>query len=509
MADDAKPARRDTDDEHVAVVDLGSNSVRLVVYDRLSRAPFPRFNEKSLCRLGASIDADGNLGEQAMDAVARAVERFVAIARAMEVGRIDLLATEAIRRAGNGEAFRRRLEEIAGQSVIILDGDDEARLAATGVIAGFHRPSGLAGDLGGGSLEIAEIHVHDVGSGRVSMPLGALVVAGPLAEDRKEAKRHVDETLRDALTGVVRGADFHVVGGGWRALAKVYLAEHDYPVPVVHGLELDPAELRGMAKRLWTMNPEDVSSVPGVPGRRASTLPAAALVMDRVLKHLEPSRVLFSSLGVREGWLHELLPDDERAFDPLLAGCRQLAAETARVPAFAAALERWTDGLFMGESVEQRRLRIAATLLSDIAWREARDVQARHVFDRILRFPFIGITHPERVFLAAAVHARHGSRADDDAMALLSDDEATRAHVLGTALLLGHRFSGSVPSILGHASLDIDATTVTLAVDEATSVPDSEAVQGRLSLLAKAMGRDGTAVVTRRGNDRTGGATDE
>ena len=331
------------------------------------------------------------------------------------------------------------------------------------------------------------------------MPLGALVVAPRLAADPKEAKRHVDETLRGALSGIVRGVDFHVVGGGWRALAKVHLAERDYPVPVVHGLELDAGELRKLAKRLWTMDADGVADVPGVPRRRASTLPAAALVMDRVLKLLEPRRVLFSSLGVREGWLHELLPESERALDPLLAGCRQLALETARVPDFSAALERWTDDLFMGESVDQRRLRVAATLLSDIAWREARDVQASAVFERVLRFPFIGITHPERVFLAATVHARHGSRAEHPALALLSEDEADRAHVLGTALLVGHRFSGSVPSILDHASLAVDADTVTLRVDEATSVPDSEAVQGRLTLLAKAMGRGRTAVVSRGG----------
>ena len=165
MADSATPRRRGSDVEHVAVVDLGSNSVRLVVYDRLSRAPFPRFNEKSLCRLGASLDANGNLGEEAMERVSLALKRFVSIARAMEVGRIDLLATEAIRKAGNGDTFRDRLEEESGLPVTILDGDDEARLAATGVIAGFHRPGGFAGDLGGGSLEIAEIRGDRVGEG--------------------------------------------------------------------------------------------------------------------------------------------------------------------------------------------------------------------------------------------------------------------------------------------------------------------------------------------------------
>ena len=494
---DSTNAPSTDDDAHVAVVDLGSNSVRLVVYDRLSRAPLPRFNEKSLCRLGASVDADGNLGEEAMERVVQAMERFTAIARAMEVGKMELLATEAIRRAGNGEAFRSRLEAVAGLPVRILSGDDEARLAAMGVIAGAHRPTGLAGDLGGGSLEIAELRGQHVGEGRVSMPIGALHIAKRLADDAKATRKHVDTVLREALPEVVSGGDFHVVGGGWRALAKVHLAHNDHPVPVIHGLELDTERLRELAKKLAGMDEKTLDDLPGVPGRRVSTLPAAALVMDRVLKHVAPERVLFSSLGVREGWLYELLSEEERARDPLIVGCRQLAGESFRVPAFTAALERWTDGLFMGESAAQRRLRIAAITLSDIAWREARDVQAALVFERLLRFPFIGITHAERVFLAATVHARYGSKADHASLSLLSEGEIERAHVLGTAMLLGYRFSGSVPEILDHASIDVGADTVTLAVDEATSVPDSEAVQARLSLLAKALGRAKTAVVTR------------
>ena len=487
------------DDAHVAVVDLGSNSVRLVVYDRLSRAPFPRFNEKSLCRLGASFDADGNLGEKAMDDVVAALERFAAIARAMEVGEIELLATEAIRKAGNGEAFRARLEAASGLTVRILSGDDEARFAAMGVISGAHEPSGLVGDLGGGSLEIAEIRGKRVGEGRVSLPLGALRVVKLIEEEgAKTARKRIDAVLREELPEVVPGADFNIVGGGWRAIAKIHLANAAPPVPVIHGLELGAEELRELAKSLAAMDAAELEEVKGAPGRRISTLPAAALVMDRVLKHLEPGRVLFSSLGVREGWLYELLSEEERARDPLIAGCRQLAAESARVPAFAAALERWTEGLFIGENGAQRRLRVAATALSDLAWRDARDVQATLVFERILRFPFIGITHAERAFLAATVHARYGKRAEHEALALLDEDEADRAHVLGTAMLLGYRFSGSVPEILDHASIGIDADTVTLSVDEATSVPDSEAVQARLSLLAKALGRSKTAVVARR-----------
>ena len=484
-------------DAHVAVVDLGSNSIRLVVYDRLSRAPLPRFNEKSLCRLGASLDADGNLGTEAMECVSRALTRFVAIARAMDVEAPALIATEAIRNAPNGDEFRRRLESESGLEVRILTGDDEARLAAMGVIAGFHEPNGLVGDLGGGSLEIAEVRGDRVGGGRTSMPLGALHVARHMKDDPKAAKRFVDETLRGALAEVVTGADFHVVGGGWRALAKVHLAAHEHDIPVIHGLELDPDELRSLAKSLAGMDRDEIAGVAGVPGRREATLPAAALVMDRTLKYLEPKRVLFSSLGVREGWMYERLSDEERACDPLITGCRQLCREAARVPGFAEALERWTERLSMGESSARRRLRVAACALSDIAWREADDVKARHVFDRILRFPFIGVTHAERAFLAATVHARYGKPAGHDAMGLLGDEEAARAHVLGTAMLVGYRFSGSVPEILDHASLSVGEDVVTLLVDESTSVPDSDAVQSRLALLARAMGKERATVEPR------------
>ena len=498
------PERRSNDpgdpgdpDAHVAVVDLGSNSIRLVVYDRLSRAPLPRFNEKSLCRLGASLDADGNLGTEAMECVSRALTRFVAIARAMDVDEPALLATESIRNAPNGDAFRRRLERESGLEVRILSGDDEARLAAMGVIAGFHEPDGLVGDLGGGSLEIAEVHGGEVGSGRTSMPIGALHVAKRMKEDPKAAKRFVDDALRAGLAEVVTGADFHVVGGGWRALAKVHLAAHEHDIPVIHGLRIDPGELRDLAKSLASMGREELADVAGVPRRRESTLPAAALVMDRTLKLLDPRRVLFSSLGVREGWIYEQLPGEQRALDPLIEGCRQLCREAARVPDFAHALERWTERLSMGESANRRRLRIAACALSDIAWREADDVKARTVFERILRFPFIGVTHAERAFLAATVHARYGKMADHDAVGLLDEDEQARAHVLGTAMLVGYRFSGSVPEILDHASLSLGDDVVTLLVDEATSVPDSDAVQSRLALLAKALGKERIAVEPR------------
>ena len=434
-----------------------------------------------------------------MDCAVHALERFSAITAEMPIERIDLLATESTRNASNGVAFRRRLEKVSGLEVQVLSGDDEARLAATGVLASFHEPDGLVGDLGGGSLEIAVVRDGGVGERRISMPIGALhVTERMMRESLAETRRHVDGILGRELPRVVPGRDFYIVGGSWRVLAKVHLANYPHQVPVVHGLVLDPKTVRKSAKALSKMQGDEPRAVAGVPGRRVPTMPAAALVLDRVLRHLKPERVLFSRAGVREGWLYELLSGEERGGDPLIAGCRRLADETIRAPGFSAALERWTEVLFVGESVAQRRLRIAATALSDIVWREHADVQARHAYERILRFPLVGLSHAERVFLATSVHSRYGGKpAKLDAVVQLDDEEVSRAHVLGRAILLGHRLSGGVPTVLDKARLRLDADTLTLEVDDAVRLP-GKAVRKRLGWLAKALGRTESAVSVRR-----------
>ena len=242
-----------------------------------------------------------------------------------------------------------------------------------------------------------------------------------------------------------------------------------------------------------------VSQACGVPARRARTLPAAALALDRVLKRLAPDHVVFSSLGLREGWLYAQLSEQERYLDPLLEGAQLFGLPLARVPAFAPALVRFTERLFPGERAADTRLRLAVCALSDIGWREHPDVQAEEGFRRLLQFPFIGIEHSERVFVAAAIHARYAGRLDDSwlepAIDLLPASDRRRAQILGRALLLGYRLSGGVPAILDNARVDILADQVRLEVTSTARVPDSEVVGERLKLLAQAIGVRGTEIV--------------
>jgi exopolyphosphatase / guanosine-5'-triphosphate,3'-diphosphate pyrophosphatase len=486
-----------------AIVDIGSNSVRLVVYDQLGRAPLPRFNEKSLCRLGEGLAQTGAINADGFRRTVEAMRRFRAIADAMGVAKLDVTGTEAIRRASNGPALAAAIAAESGLKVRILSGAEEARFATLGVISGFFRPVGSVGDMGGGSLEVAEALDDHVGDRWVSLPLGALPVEAMLDEGASEARRRIDDILRENLPPAFGRPVFYAVGGGWRALAKTHMESVNAPVKVVHGYTLATSEARGFAKSLLRLSPAKLAATPGVPERRARTLPAAAMVLDRLLKRLAPERIVFSALGLREGLLYSQLTKSEQYLDPLVEGAQLIGLPLARVPDFAPALVPWTAELFPGEAPAETRLRVAVCALSDIVWRDPPDLRAEESFRRLLQFPFIGIDHAERAFVAAAIHARYAGRPDapwlGQAINLLTPAARRRAQILGRAILLAYRFSGGVPAVLAGARLRIEPDLVRLEVAEAARAPDSEVVGDRLKLLASALGVRRSEIVVTEG----------
>jgi exopolyphosphatase/guanosine-5'-triphosphate,3'-diphosphate pyrophosphatase len=313
------------------------------------------------------------------------------------------------------------------------------------------------------------------------------------------AKKRVDEILDSALPPLLTDPVFYAIGGGWRALARVHIATTRASISVVHAYEVGAGELQAFAKRISRLTPEEVAALPDLPARRAGTLAAAALVMHRVLRKLRPERVVFSMLGLREGWLYGQLDKTEQYRDPLLEGAQAIGLPQARVPEFSAALARWTDELFPGETQGDRRLRLAVCALTDLAWRDHEKVRAVESFLRLLQFPFIGITHPERAFIAVAIMARYGGSVDEGVRAvtkdLLGPSQLRRAEILGRVLLLGHRFSASVPEILEQVRVRIGTTSVQLEVLNREHVPDSDAVQMRLRQLARVAGVEGAEIV--------------
>ncbi|HET6468912.1 MAG TPA: hypothetical protein VFG43_11100, partial [Geminicoccaceae bacterium] len=270
---------------HVAVVDIGSNSVRLVVYDRLARAPVPRFNEKFLCGLGSGLDGSGRLTPKAVACALQALGRFARIARAMEVVRLEAVATEAVRRAVDGAEFLALAERRLRAPIRVLEGSEEARLSALGVAGGFWRTEGVAGDIGGGSLELAEVGPEGARGALESLPLGALRLRQVLAEGRAAAERFIDEALDGVpwLEGAASRGAFYVVGGGWRALARIHLAVVKAPLRIAHGCTIGPEEALKLGRAIAGMERKRLARLAGVPRRRVDTLPPSALLFERVI----------------------------------------------------------------------------------------------------------------------------------------------------------------------------------------------------------------------------------
>ena len=480
----------------VAVIDLGSNSIRLVVYERLARAPLPRFNERRFCGLGRVLEATGRLAVEAIGPALRTLRRYTWLARASGCERVEILATAAVRRAEDGAAFVRAVEATTGECVRLVSGEEEARLSALGVRFGFHEPAGFVGDLGGGSVELAQLAPGEGPVSGTSLPIGALAVGELLRDDRSRAQARIQAVLEGfpELRGAARGQDLYLVGGSWRSIGRAHMALADTPLKVVHGLVLSPGEVIRLCRELAALDPRGHARVPGVSRRRLDLLPAGALLLERVVRLLEPERVVFSATGLREGRLFEWLEPEVRAQDPLLAGCADLGARDGRTPTIGPALAEWTAPLFEGEDAVAARLRTAVCLVADTAWREHPESRARDAFFTLAHYPLLGVDHVERAFLAYALFCRYEGRRDDPAIArilgLLDKPQRRRGEALGAALDLGFRLSGGLAQVLPACRIRREGGALVLEVEHPAVDPEDDAIKGRLETLVTALGLD-------------------
>lgn len=478
----------------IAVIDVGSNSMRLVVYDGLGRAPVPLFNEKIMCGLGRTVERTGQLNPEGVRLALDNLARFKSLIEAMGVERVDVLATAAVRDAEDGPAFSREIERLTGFRVRTICGEEEARLSALGVLSGTPGADGVMGDLGGGSLELVGLDRGAVGDRQVSMPLGPLRLAEVTGGKPQAAARIVDDHL-DRLDWLVpyRGRNLHPVGGSWRALAKLHMEQVGHPLHIIHHYEVDAFAMRDFLSLIVKQSRSSLEKAK-VSRRRLETLPYAALVLERTIRAVAPDRVVFSAHGLREGLLFDWLSPQERREDPLLAACRDMADRLGRF-GVGDVLERWTSGLFAGEPPALARLRAAACLLSDLGWSEHPDYRAEHTFLRAVRMPVSGIDHAERVHLATALYVRYAGDPPDsvgkDVRPLLSDAQAAQAVVLGLALRLAHTVTGGAMNLLLRTSLEVEADELRLTLPEDAACLVGEVVQRRLDALAKAMGLTG------------------
>jgi exopolyphosphatase / guanosine-5'-triphosphate,3'-diphosphate pyrophosphatase len=481
----------------IAIVDIGSNSVRLVAYEGLTRSPNPIFNDKVLCGLGRGVATTGKLNEEGVERALKALERFRVLCRNMKVRDIHVLATAAARDAANGPDFLRAASAAIGANIELLSGERESKLAAMGVVSGFYKPDGVVGDLGGGSLELADVRGDKLGKG-ISLPLGGLALMDVSKNSPKKAQKIVRDALADAkLLRKLEGRTFYCVGGTWRALARLHMSQRSYPLNVMHSYVIPPRDAADFAALVERVNADALVAIETVATGRRPLLAYGAVVLEEIIRQARPREIVVSALGLREGLLYERLSRADRKRDPLIEAARDLNVLRSRSPRHGEELCDWTDAFMKAnqlvESEDERRLRHAACLLSDIGWRAHPDYRGEQALNIIANAAFVSVDHPGRAFIALAASYRHMSPDHNVApylRTLATARQLDRARLLGAASRVAYAISAAMPDVLPRTPLACTRAKLTLRLPADLAPLANDRLASRLRALAKLIGRD-------------------
>ncbi len=481
----------------VAIVDIGSNSVRLVAYEGLSRSPTPIFNDKLLAGLGRGVATTKKLPQDAVDKALAALRRFRTLCEIMKIGDIHVIATAAARDAANGPQFLEAARTAIGVPIELLSGKREAELSALGVVCGFFKPDGVAGDLGGGSLELNEVDGANVGQG-VTLPLGGLALTDISGKSPKRAARIACDALADCKPlDKLKDRSFYAIGGTWRALARLHMRQRNYPLNVMHGYVIPARDAADFAELIERVSTDALIGIEAIAPARRPLLAYGAVVLDEIIRRARPRDIVISALGVREGLLFERLSAEQRKLDPLLVAARDLNLLRSRAPQHGEELCTWTDAFMRSTNFEEkdseRRLRHAACLLADIGWRAHPDYRGEQSLNIIANAAFSGIDHAGRAYLALANSYRHeGLDADVNLQirTLANARILDRAHVLAAAMRVGYLLSAAMPGVLPGAPLLCVKNKLVLSVPHLLRALVNERLAGRLKQMARLIGRE-------------------
>jgi exopolyphosphatase/guanosine-5'-triphosphate,3'-diphosphate pyrophosphatase len=481
----------------VAIVDIGSNSVRLVVYDGLGRAPTPIFNEKSLCAIGLGVATTGRLSNSGVEKALAALRRFRVLISIMDVEEVHVIATAAARDAANGPEFVAAASEAIGAPVTLLSGKREAELSALGVISAFHEPDGIVADLGGGSLELIDVKGTKIGKG-ITLPLGGLSLMDASEGSPKAAVKIAREALSKAkILDNLRGRTLYAVGGTWRALARLHMRQRNYFMSIMHGYIIparDAADFAGLVERV---NADTLISVEAIAPARRPLLAYGAIVLDEILRHAQPKEITISAAGVREGLLYEKLDRSERRQDPLLVAAGEINQMNARSPQHGEDLCGWTDhfmkSVHFEESADERRLRHVACLLADANWRAHPDYRSDHGLNIVANTSFMGIDHAGRSFLALTASYRYLGLEQDvhsEMRTLVSSRLLDRARLLAGAMRVAYLVSAAMADILPRTPMVCVKNKLVLTLPPDLANLASERLSNRLKQLGRLIGRE-------------------
>lgn len=477
----------------VGVVDVGSNSIRMVVFDGAARSPAYFYNEKVMAGLGQGLAETGRLNPRGRERALAALTRFSLLAKGMGISPLTCVATAAVRDAEDGPAFREQVARETGMQLHVIDGQEEARLSAQGVLLGWPEAEGMICDIGGNSMELAEVRQGRVWN-RVTSQLGPFRLQ-QVKGGRKEVMAHIRAVMAELAAAMGTGHErIYLVGGSWRAIGRLDMERRGYPLLVLHEYRMDPEGLIRTLEWIEKNDLADLRARTGTSAARMELVPLAGLVLRELIEAFNPKEIDVSSYGIREGLLYEQMPERLRARDPLIEACRHAERTQARMPGFGKKLHAFIAPIFGTVAPETYRLHRAACLLHDTTWRTHPDYRAEACFDNVTRANMAALSHPERVFLGVALlhrykNSRAGSRFEP-LFSLLPAERLQEAEVLGKAMRFGAMFAIHQPQDAGALSYDAAAARLVLDLTKRGAGLYGEVAEARFRSLAAALGAE-------------------
>lgn len=467
--------------DNKAVIDIGSNTVRLVIYGGPARAPVVLLNEKVSARLGKGVADNGRLSDKAMNAALTALGRYSALLRARGITQVHTVATAAARDAANGAEFLGRVAAL-GLSPRLLTGEEEALTSAAGVAGAFPEARGVVADLGGGSMELVHINGTECEHGS-SLPLGTLRLPALRGAGAAKFKRKAEKLIEEAGSRCGPGEGLYLVGGSFRALARYHQHLIGSPIDDPHGMAMEPEALLALCRKL--QRSAVFAGVPGVAPARLATLPDTAALLAALIAKTQPSEVIFSGWGLREGLVFNDLPTAQHRADPFAAGVRAFAEPLGASPSVAAMIAGWTAGVVGSHEYTQENLRLSATILAIASEQVEPNLRSVTVVDWALHKRWIGINGAERAMLAACLLANVNREIPVDIELLARPEDIHRAVSWGLSIRLCRRLTGLAPQLFSGAELAVADGRLVLALAPVMAPLATEVVEKDLKLLAE------------------------
>ena len=478
-----------THSQKIGVLDIGSNSIRLVIYKDMNRVPISVFNEKVLCRLGEELEKTGRLSKAGCRIAIDNIARFTKLVKRIKLSEFHVIATAALREAINGSEFAAELQRRFDFRINILSGESEATLSALGVLSAFPNLDGVIADLGGGSLELINIEngtIHD----RISLPLGSLRLR-TLQDCNPSSLMLIikNELSRVSWISKFNKRPVFAVGGSWRNLARMHMSANEYPLRIIHGYKIASPSFILFLEKITHSSLEELEAMGGVSKKRIRETTISAGILKSLLEFGKNDCIIFSAFGIREGCIFKNLSSEEQKIDPLLLNCEKIASSTRRFTLTSNELENWALPLFKDLDKHNRRLLKAACILSDFAWVDHPSYRAEQAFLRILRFPAIGLTHDDRVFLALTILVRYGGSLSDLELEkwneVISRERLDIALKIGAAIRLGITLSAGLDGVLQQIEMVKNKKIITIRYAPEVILISREVITQKIENLSK------------------------